>query len=161
MARSLLTKLAVRVRQELGEYFSESGEMLPATRTQRPVEAFLAALRGELGALTVQLHELRREGVAAVKALDALKTGTHAAINQGREDLAQAVFEEQHALKRRAADIEAETLLIERKQAALSDVILEFSAGTNGVDPDDAARAAKLKEFLALVRISGGGDSEH
>lgn len=161
MAKSLLIQLADRVRHELGEYFDETGDMLPATRTQSPVDAFLADLRGELGALTVELHELQRERGTVASQLNGLSTGTHDAIKQGREDLAQAAFEEQHALRERLDEIETETERLTRKQATLSDLILEFSAETTGIEPDEAARSKKLKEFLSLVQQSGRGEGEH
>lgn len=160
MARSLLRRLADFVQSELKEYLDDSDEPQVASRSDTPLDALLAETRDRLGDVTASLH---RTGLAIADCkskLEELGGGVQDVIERGREDLAVAVLEERQSLEAKLADLRAERLELEEKQATFNEILREFAPDTGRADADAEHRAAKLKEFMALVREDRQGESQ-
>ena len=158
MARSLLARLADYVRGELKEYLDDSDEPQVASVRETPLEALLAETRDRLGDVTASLH---RTGLAITDCqakLAELGGSVQGVIERGREDLAEAVFEERQALTGRLADLRAERSGLDEQQVALNNILREFASDRGRAEAGAADRAARLQEFLELARKSEQGD---
>lgn len=158
MAKNLLKWLTEFIRDEVSEYFDSSEAPVQATRTGSGFDLLLTEARERLGGVTASLYRTELAITECNMKLEELGGGVHEVIERGREDLAMAVLEERQSLEAHLADLRAELLELKDQQAAYTEILREFSPDSGLADADAEQRAAKLKEFLELVRKDQSGE---
>ena len=110
--------------------------------------------------MTASLHTTGLAITDCKSKLEELGGGVQDVIERGREDLAVAVLEERQALETKLADLRAERSDLEHKQATFNEILREFAPEEGRADADAHSRAAKLEEFLELVREDQQGERQ-
>lgn len=148
MVEQIAKRILSRIKAEVSAFLDVSEKAgTPASASEKPGE-IISEIRGHLGKLIAEDHQIQKQITASEEALAQLKDKVELAIDQDRDDLARAVIIQRKGLERQIAGYKARQQEIELESLEIEDLIQSLS-DEEGAEDGDAVSGAQLNKQLS------------
>lgn len=157
MIDQVIKRILERLKSEITAFVDEFDDEQSASLTQNHTGTLVDSVRGHLGRLAAEEHQISKQLRAADKDLSEIEHKIEVAINEGREDLARAALIRKHGLRRQIDHLDARFQDITQESLEVEQLISDLSEqntleGQSKLTSTPAALRAKLDELDALMK---------